>query len=77
MQHADRSTASLVELFGNMQTEEEPHENGDLDYEVDVISFSSWWNLPFHLSSCIFDIRNRKTSLYETLISDTFTYEDS
>ncbi|KAL8458178.1 hypothetical protein ACS0TY_035896 [Phlomoides rotata] len=34
VQHADRSTASLVEIFRNMQTEEEePQENGDLDYE--------------------------------------------
>ncbi|KAH6761184.1 Coatomer [Perilla frutescens var. frutescens] len=34
VQHADRSTASLVEMFRNMQMEEEPLENGDLDYEV-------------------------------------------
>ncbi|KAL8043147.1 hypothetical protein ABFX02_09G099400 [Erythranthe guttata] len=34
-QHADRSTASLVEAFRNMQMEdeEEPLENGGLDYE--------------------------------------------
>ncbi|KAK6148876.1 hypothetical protein DH2020_016401 [Rehmannia glutinosa] len=35
VQHADRSTASLVETFRNMQLEEEdePLENGGLDYE--------------------------------------------
>ncbi|KZV26094.1 Coatomer, beta' subunit isoform 1 [Dorcoceras hygrometricum] len=33
--HADRSTASLVDIFRNMQLdEEEPLENGDLDHEV-------------------------------------------
>ncbi|KAK4427513.1 Coatomer subunit beta'-1 [Sesamum alatum] len=31
--HADRSTASLVEAFRNMQMEEETLENGGLDYE--------------------------------------------
>ncbi|KAG6425374.1 hypothetical protein SASPL_115805 [Salvia splendens] len=35
MQHADRSTASLVEIFRNMQIEEDEHlENGGLDYDV-------------------------------------------
>ncbi|KAG6425941.1 hypothetical protein SASPL_110150 [Salvia splendens] len=34
MQHADRSTASLVEIFRTMQIEEDEHlENGGLDYE--------------------------------------------
>ncbi|KAL0441561.1 UNVERIFIED_CONTAM: Coatomer subunit beta'-1 [Sesamum radiatum] len=33
VQHADRSTASLVEAFRNMQMEEETLENGGLDYE--------------------------------------------
>ncbi|KAL6584698.1 hypothetical protein OROMI_003987 [Orobanche minor] len=34
VQHADRSTASLVEIFRNMQLEdEEPLQNGGLDYE--------------------------------------------
>ncbi|KAL7114171.1 hypothetical protein ACP275_04G103600 [Erythranthe tilingii] len=34
MQHADRSTASLIEAFRNMQMDEdEPSENGVLDYE--------------------------------------------
>lgn len=37
VQHADRSTASLVEIFRNMQMdEEEPSENGVLDYEVEL-----------------------------------------
>lgn len=37
VQHADRSTASLVETFRNMQIEEDEHlENGGLDYEVEV-----------------------------------------
>lgn len=41
VQHADRSTASLVEIFRNMQLEEEHLENGDLDYEVfgELISY--------------------------------------
>lgn len=40
-QHADRSTASLVEIFRNMQIEEDEHlENGGLDYEAEV-NFSS------------------------------------
>ncbi|CAI9767205.1 unnamed protein product [Fraxinus pennsylvanica] len=35
VQHIDRSTASLVETFRNMQMhEEEPLENGSLDHEV-------------------------------------------
>lgn len=38
VKHADRSTASLVEIFRNLQMEEEEGqelpENGDLDYEV-------------------------------------------
>ncbi|KAG6422303.1 hypothetical protein SASPL_118870 [Salvia splendens] len=33
MQHADRSIASLVEIFRNMQIEDEHLENGGLDYE--------------------------------------------
>ncbi|GER44990.1 coatomer [Striga asiatica] len=33
LQHADRSTASLVETFRNMQMDEEHLENGELDYE--------------------------------------------
>ncbi|KAL3633027.1 hypothetical protein CASFOL_026011 [Castilleja foliolosa] len=37
VQHLDRSTASLVEIYRNMQLEEEeePLENGGLDYEVE------------------------------------------
>ncbi|KAL3840909.1 hypothetical protein ACJIZ3_025500 [Penstemon smallii] len=34
LQHADRSTASLVEAFRNMQMDEEPLENGEVDHEV-------------------------------------------
>lgn len=42
MQHADRSTASLVEAFRNMHIEEDEHlENGGLDYEVEVHFFPS------------------------------------
>ncbi|KAL3631857.1 hypothetical protein CASFOL_024841 [Castilleja foliolosa] len=33
VEHVDRSTASLVEIFRNMQLEEEPLENGGLNYE--------------------------------------------
>ncbi|XP_022868090.1 coatomer subunit beta'-2-like [Olea europaea var. sylvestris] len=36
LQHADRSVASLVESFRNMQMNEEPLENGGLDHEVCV-----------------------------------------
>ena len=34
LNHADRSQMTLVEAFRNMQIEEEPLENGDLDHEV-------------------------------------------
>ncbi|KAF3649215.1 Coatomer subunit beta'-1 [Capsicum annuum] len=32
--HADRSTNTLVEAFSNMRMDEEPLENGDMDHEV-------------------------------------------
>lgn len=65
MQHADRSTASLVEIFRNMQMdEEEPLENGDLDYEVEVNLFPICWIFFSILFMTLYNTCNRKTIFY-------------